>query len=316
MGAPMRFLLLLLAGAAGAAGAQTALDDYIALATGSFDSAAQAAHDSRYDTAIWHIAEAPALATDGQRWLYAENWLLGRDKPYRQRLVRLRGGDHGTVLAESFRLPEPGAYVGAWQSPDAFDGFDVETLSAVEGCESVITRAGARRFESTTQGHQCRNSYKGAAYVLSRSVLTTGKMVNWDRGFSAAGKLVWGPAAGGYEFRRRGAAAAHCNEPVRMLVYGRIFDREAFGAYARALGESGLYPRHDGYYEAITPALDVFEGEPPADRGVVIARFPCLEAAQSFWNSPEYRDIVPLRDGIAEFEVIVMPGLPVPDYID
>ncbi|MEO0998403.1 MAG: CpcT/CpeT family chromophore lyase [Pseudomonadota bacterium] len=312
----MRLMLLLLAGAASAANAQTALDDYVALATGSFDSAAQAARDSRYDTAIWHIAEAPALAGDGQRWLYAENWIQGSDKPYRQRLVRLRSDNGGVVLAASFRLPEPEAYIGAWQSPAAFDGFDIDTLTGIEGCESVITRAGAQRFESTTQGHQCKNSYKGAAYVLSRSVLTAGKMVNWDRGFSTDGELVWGPAAGGYEFLRRGTAAADCNEPVRMLVYGRIFDREAFGAYARALAESGLYPRHDGYYEAITPALDVFEGDPPADRGVVIARFPCLAAAQSFWNSPEYRDIVPLRDGIAEFEVIVMPGLPVPEYID
>jgi hypothetical protein len=46
-------------------------------------------------------------------------------------------------------------------------------------------------------------------------------MVNWDRGFDAHGNLVWGPAAGGYRFRRVGEADA-CVQPVRMLVYAEI----------------------------------------------------------------------------------------------
>jgi uncharacterized protein (DUF1330 family) len=45
---------------------------------------------------------------------------------------------------------------------------------------------------------------------------------------------------------------------------------------------------------------------------VIIARFPCLEAAQRFWNSPEYAEIRKLREGIAEFEVLVLPVPPLP----
>ena len=138
-------------------------------------------------------------------------------------------------------------------------------------------------------------------------------MVNWDRGFSADGELKWGPAAGGYRFARQ-TDEPRCDKPVRMLVFGEIFDREKFGAYVAAITRSGLYPKLGGYYEAITPALDVFEGEPPPGRGVVISRFPCLEAAQTFWQSPEYAEIIPLREGVAEFEVLVLPGLPIPDY--
>jgi len=51
----------------------------------------------------------------------------------------------------------------------------------------------------------------------------------------------------------------------------------------------------------------VFEGSPPPGRGVIIARFPCLEAAQRFWRSDEYAEIRKLRAGIADFEVLVLP---------
>ncbi len=141
-------------------------------------------------------------------------------------------------------------------------------------------------------------------------------MTNWDRGFSADGQLVWGPASGGYRFERIDDRPA-CNKPVRMLVYGDIFDRAKFGAYGRALAESGLYPESGGYYEAISPALEVFEGDPPDSRGVIIVRFPCAEAAQRFWYSDAYQsEIRPLRDGIAEFEVLLLRTPRVPDYVD
>ena len=44
----------------------------------------------------------------------------------------------------------------------------------------------------------------------------------------------------------------------------------------------------------------------------VITRFPCLEAARQFWHSPEYAEIRKLREGIAEFEVLVLPVPPLP----
>jgi uncharacterized protein (DUF1330 family) len=174
-----------------------------------------------------------------------------------------------------------------------------------------MVRAGAGRFEGGTIGTQCRNAYKGSAYVISRTSLAPDGMTNWDRGISADGELRWGPAAGGYRFRRVGADAA-CVDPVRMLVYGEVRDRKAFGAYARALAASGLYPKNGGYYEAATPALEVFEGAPPEGRGVIIGRFPCLAAAQAFWRSPEYGEIRKLREGIAEFEVLILPAAQLP----
>ena len=306
--------LILLQAAAPAAMASEALATFVELATGSFDSSAQAKTDKRYDAVTWHIAEVWADDDPDVRWLYSENWLGESDKPYRQRISRVSAQPDGTVLNRGYRLPDGERYVGAWKNPALLDALDRDTLEATAGCDVVLARTGPRRFEGATDGHRCRSSYKGASYVVSRSVIADDEYVNWDRGFTAAGELAWGPAAGGYRLRRQGKGNS-CDTPVRMLVYGDIYDREKFRGYVKAIGASGLYPELQGYYEAITPALDVFEGEPPPTRGVVISRFPCLEAAQQFWQSPRYREIVPLRQGIAEFEVIVLPALPVPEYI-
>ena len=295
-----------------AAQAGNALDTYVELATGSFDSSAQAAADKRYATATWHIAEIWSDDDTGARWLYAENWQDGAGAPYRQRVVRVTADDGGLV-ARSYRLTAPERFTGGWREPERFAELDRTTLNAVDGCDVRLAQTGERRFEGGTVGQRCRTSYKDAAYVVSQSVLDETGMTNWDRGFKADGTLAWGPAAGGYEFVRSGEST--CKKPVRMLVYGTIDDRTQIEKYIKAIRDSGLYPRYQGYYEATTPALDVFEGDPPEGRAVVIVNFPCRAAAEGFWQSPEYRAIVPLREGAAEFEVLLLPALPVPAYI-
>ena len=301
---------LLLAGAADAG----TLDDFMELRVGSFTSSAQAARDDRYDVAIWHIAEIWQDDNRQERWLYSESWLDGAEAPYMQRVSKVVERDDGVLVATRYRPHDPDQLLGSWRDGAKVIGRDDLRLHELQGCQSLITRAGRDRFEGSTTGNQCRNAYKGASYAISRSVVTNAVSTNWDRGFDAAGNLVWGPPQGGYQFRRVGDDA--CVQPVRMLVYGSISDRSKFGAYGRALGESGLYPKNGGYYEAITPPLAVFEGEPGENRGVIIARFPCLQAAKDFWYSDAYQAIRPLREGIADFEVIVLREPPVPDYLD
>jgi uncharacterized protein (DUF1330 family) len=282
------------------------LDDYLRLQVGSFTAEAQAQQDARYDAITWHISEIWPDEDASERWLYTESWMPAAPAPYMQRVSRLRLEADGSISARRYTLPEAPRFVGAWRDPAAFAGLKPGDLAELAGCDLVITRAGAGRFEGSTTGTRCRNSYKGATYAMSQSALTADEMVNWDRGFDASGNLVWGPATGGYRFRHVGEKDA-CVRPVRMLVFGEIGDRKAFGAYVRALAQSGLYARNGGYYEAMTPALEVFEGTPPPGRGVIIARFPCLEAAQRFWRSDEYAEIRKLREGAARFEVLVLP---------
>jgi uncharacterized protein (DUF1330 family) len=301
---------VLLAGAdASLAGAM--LDEYVALQVGSHTSAAQAAQDARYETATWHIVEIWIDEKPDERWLYTESWIGEGPGPYMQRVSRLVEKPDGTISVRRYALQEAPRFMDGWKDPSVFARLTRDDLTELVGCEVTMVRAGEGRFEGSTTGNRCLNSYKGAAYAISRSVLTAQEMLNWDRGFTAEGKLAWGPAAGGYRFRRVGEENA-CVKPVRMLVYGEIKDRTAFGAYARALAQSGLYPKNGGYYDAMSPAIEVFEGSPPEGRGVIIARFPCAEAARRFWHSDEYAEIRKLREGVAEFEVLLLPVPPLP----
>lgn len=297
--------------AASAPAAASALDDYLRLQLGSWTTAAQAAQDQRYGTAVWHIAEIWRDPGSAERWIYAESWMEGAARPYMQRISRLVEQADGTILARRYSIPQPERFVGGWRDPAVFAALSPAELVELVGCEVTLVRAGADRFEGGTVGRRCGNTYKGAAYAISTTVLTPTEMVNWDRGFASDGELRWGPAAGGYRFRRVDEANP-CVKPVRLLVYGEIDDRGAFAAYARALAASGLYARFGGEYEAITPPLAVLEGSPPPSRGAVVSRWPCLEAVQAFWNSPEYREIVKLREGNSRFEVLVLPTPPVP----
>ena len=299
--------------AAGAARADL-MGDYMALRVGSFSSEVQARHDARYDVAVWHIGEIWADEDPQVRWIYVESWMKDSPAPYMQRVSRLTAQQDGTIAARRFRIFKPERVLGAWQAAEKFATLAPGDLTELDGCTATIARAGKGRFEGATFGARCKNSYKGAAYAMSHSVLSEDEMVNWDRGFSAAGELVWGPAAGGYRFTRLDVDNS-CVDPVRMLVYGEVLDRAKLGAYGRALAQSGLYPQLNGYYEATTPPLEVFEGDPPAGRGVIIARFPCLAKAQEFWNSDAYREIRKLREGAAEFEVLVLPIPPLPAYL-
>ena len=290
------------------------LDDYIAMRVGSFSSETHARHDQRYGTAIWHIAEIWQDRSDWARWLYTESWIKDAPQPYLQRISRVVASKDGSIVITRYTIDEAQTLVGAWKTPEQFDAVDRSGLTEVDGCKTVMARTGAARFEGGTLGTTCKNSYKGASYAVSQAVLTDDGMTNWDRGFAADGTQVWGPEYGGYQFRRLDDQS-NCVDPVRMLVYGTIDDRAKFMSYVGALAQSGLYVEANGYYEAMTPALEVFEGEPPPNRAVITVRFPCLEKAQAFWYSDEYADIRKIREGIADFEVLVLRVPPLPAYV-
>jgi uncharacterized protein (DUF1330 family) len=295
------------------AATETALDTYMRLQIGSFTTEQQAKQDTRYDTAIWHIAEIWPGREQRARWLYSESWLEDAKRPYMQRVSRLTLTRDGSIRAERFSIPQPERFVGAWQEATRFAALRPRQLERLAGCDTILTRTANERFEGGTSGAACTNDYKGASYAVSQTVVDAEGMRNWDRGFNASGTQVWGPAYGAYRFRRVGAEVG-CSEPVRMLVYGEISDRARFGAYMGAIRSSNLYAETGGVYEAISPALEVFEGEPPADRGVVMVRFPCREAARRFWYSPRYAEIRKLRDGAARFEVLLLGTPPAPAW--
>lgn len=52
----------------------------------------------------------------------------------------------------------------------------------------------------------------------------------------------------------------------------------------------------------------MLEGDPDAHRLVVI-QFPNFAAAQAFYNSPEYQEIIPLRTEVSDGSLLIVEGV-------
>jgi uncharacterized protein (DUF1330 family) len=69
-----------------------------------------------------------------------------------------------------------------------------------------------------------------------------------------------------------------------------------------------LVEKHGGVYIA-GGAHQQVEGEPLGE-WTSLVRFPSLEAAQAFWNDPEYQRVAPLRRSGSESQVVLIDGVP------
>jgi uncharacterized protein (DUF1330 family) len=100
--------------------------------------------------------------------------------------------------------------------------------------------------------------------------------------------------------------------PVYLVVLGTVTDRAKMGAYAKALSDSGLYPKHAGHYLALGQPVTDLENW-PAGQSCVIAQFPDQAAAEAFWRSDQYqKEIKPLREGAGTFHVGLFPAFVLP----
>ena len=185
------------------------LEELSALSVGSFTTRAQAERDSRYGVAEAEIVRIWSERDDGV-WLYQEQALLGetaaavdpamKDAPYFARVVHSVEIAPGVVRRTVHRLKDPAAAKGAWRAAAPLSGLSPDDLLPSE-CAIVATRVAEKFWRSESE--KCPNAYKGAAYAQSLGVVVEGAYANWDRGFTADGSLVWGPASGGYIFIRK-----------------------------------------------------------------------------------------------------------------
>jgi len=171
--------------------------------SGSFDSSAQALRDPAFLDISLHACRVWPSRTDG-RWVYVEQARSDAlDRPYRQRMYRVRFDGEGRLVSEVFAFPEgmrPAP--GSWRDPSSLNEIVPDLLLPREGCAVHLSRVDDR-FEGGTEGTGCASSLAGAAYATSEVVVGPDRITSWDRGFDAAGKQVWGSEAGAYEFLRK-----------------------------------------------------------------------------------------------------------------
>ena len=166
---------------------------------GSFSSQAQAAVDSAYFDIRLHMARIWPERTDGY-WLYVEQAVaVMQQKPYRQRVYHVHRTPEGNLISEVFTLPAPLRFAGAFADAAKLKSITSDSLQLRTGCHIALAANGSN-FAGSTQGHGCTSDLKGASYATSEVVISTDKLVSWDRGYNAENKQVWGAEKGGYVF--------------------------------------------------------------------------------------------------------------------
>jgi CpeT protein len=170
------------------------------LLTGTFTSAAQATADSTFfDISltmqpVWEQDEAVC-------WLYVEQAVTARlREPYRQRIYRLSQLPDGRFESRVYELPDPAAFIHAWERPAVFEELSTDELLLRRGCAVYLEKRKDGCYHGATAPNACESTLYGARYATSEVTICPGKITSWDRGWNAAGEQVWGAEKGGYVF--------------------------------------------------------------------------------------------------------------------
>ncbi len=88
-----------------------------------------------------------------------------------------------------------------------------------------------------------------------------------------------------------------------VVTIRKIMDLEAFREYA--VVAQPLVERHGGRYVAVDKAPEVPWGEWPYVRTIIV-EYPSFEAAQELYASPEYQQIIPIRERAINANIVLV----------
>ena len=119
--------------------------------------------------------------------------------------------------------------------------------------------------------------------------------------YAAAGILGAMVGAGGVH-----VLYAQGSPPAFLVAEVEVTDPATFKEYAQK------YPATLAPFGAKAIAqggkVEALEGAPPAGR-VVIVQYPNLKAAEDWWNSPAYQELIPIRQKAAKSRIFLVEGL-------
>jgi uncharacterized protein (DUF1330 family) len=94
-----------------------------------------------------------------------------------------------------------------------------------------------------------------------------------------------------------------------MVAYlvGELEVHDPNGYQHYASRSRAVVERHGGRYIARGGATLQLEGNPPEKR-IVLVEFPSVGAAETFYASPEYQELVPIRQAAAKGRLYVVDG--------
>jgi len=97
-----------------------------------------------------------------------------------------------------------------------------------------------------------------------------------------------------------------------MVIEAKIKDKERFSDYATIV--PSIVKNYGGEYIVLGGKQEKLEVDDCWDDDyietrIVISRWPNVEAAKLFWESPEYAQVKMLREGTGSFKILLLEGL-------
>ena len=177
------------------------LEELHNLMIGSYNSRDQAQSDSTYYDITLHMY--PIWNNDmSAKWLYVEQTVTANpEKPYRQRVYKLKTNTDGSISSYVYTLDNPEEYIGKWKTPSYFNDKEKSLLTIREGCE-VLMRKEGKGYVGSTGNKTCGSTMRGASYASSVVTLNTKMISSWDQGFDSEDVQVWGATEGPYIFKK------------------------------------------------------------------------------------------------------------------
>ena len=110
----------------------------------------------------------------------------------------------------------------------------------------------------------------------------------------------------GHERQRYILTRGETTMAAYIVAQLKVHDPAMFQRYREAV--TPLVDRFGGRYRVRGGELDVLEGQWPYPR-LTIIEFQSRDAARLFYDSPEYRKILPLRQGSADGTVVIVESM-------
>lgn len=88
-----------------------------------------------------------------------------------------------------------------------------------------------------------------------------------------------------------------------MIIQADIRNPAKFMEYAKRAPD--LIARFGGRYRSMRGEVEQLEGATD-NRKIVVSEWPSMDAARTFWDSPEYAELKEVRAGAAEIDVYIV----------
>jgi len=177
------------------------LEELAAWMTGSFSSQEQSQADQDFFDIRLEMFRIWDEDSDGV-WFYVEQAAATHlQQPYRQRVYHLVALEDQRFSSEIFSLPEPEAFINAFQDKERFKSLKKEDLTIREGCKVILKKEGSSYVGGTNE-KDCTSKLRGATYATTDIVVTETSLTSWDRGYNDQDKQVWGAEKAGYIFKK------------------------------------------------------------------------------------------------------------------